>query len=194
MPPWWCFSVASSSFIGLLNDLFPGVDPPRVVDISLARCITKATEDSGLWPDQQFTLKVAQLDELLAIRHCVFVMGPAGAGKSACWKTLSRARGNKEPQRKVRVAHLNPKVLPTEDLYGHIALQSREWKDGLLSSIMRDLGQIEDDKPKWYVRPLPPLSTHAQANFIKLTPLSSGSSSTVGHRIPRLCFTPKFTA
>mmetsp|Transcript_5314 Transcript_5314/g.18078 ORF Transcript_5314/g.18078 Transcript_5314/m.18078 type:complete len:87 (-) Transcript_5314:914-1174(-) len=31
----------------------------------------------------------------------------------------------------------------------------REWKDGLLSSIMRDLGQIEDDKPKWYVS-LPP--------------------------------------
>jgi dynein heavy chain len=139
----------------LLNDLFPGVDPPRVVDVSLTRCIIKATEDSGLWPDQQFTLKVAQLDELLAIRHCVFVMGPAGAGKSTCWKTLSRARGNKDPQRKVRVAHLNPKVLPTEDLYGHIALQSREWKDGLLSSIMRDLGQIEDDKPKWYVS-LPP--------------------------------------
>ena len=133
----------------MLNDLFPGVDPPRVVDVSLTRCIIKATEDSGLWPDQQFTLKVAQLDELLAIRHCVFVMGPAGAGKSTCWKTLSRARGNKDPQRKVRVAHLNPKVLPTEDLYGHIALQSREWKDGLLSSIMRDLGQIEDDKPKW---------------------------------------------
>lgn len=120
-----------------------------MVDVSLTRCIIKATEDSGLWPDQQFTLKVAQLDELLAIRHCVFVMGPAGAGKSTCWKTLSRARGNKDPQRKVRVAHLNPKVLPTEDLYGHIALQSREWKDGLLSSIMRDLGQIEDDKPKW---------------------------------------------
>mmetsp|Transcript_29475 Transcript_29475/g.95502 ORF Transcript_29475/g.95502 Transcript_29475/m.95502 type:complete len:109 (-) Transcript_29475:988-1314(-) len=95
----------------------------------MTRCIIKATEDSGLWP--------------------------AGAGKSTCWKTLSRARGNKDPQRKVRVAHLNPKVLPTEDLYGHIALQSREWKDGLLSSIMRDLGQIEDDKPKWYVS-LPP--------------------------------------
>jgi len=120
-----------------------------MVDKNLARFVTKATEDSGLWPDVEFTLKVAQLDELLAIRHCVFVMGLAGAGKSSCWKTLAQALGNKEPQQKVCVANLNPKVLPTEDLYGHIALQTREWKDGLLSSIMRALGQIKDTKPKW---------------------------------------------
>jgi dynein heavy chain len=42
-------------------------------------------------------------------------------------------------------------VIPTEVLYGHVMLQSREWKDGLLSSIMRDLGKLEDDKPKWIV-------------------------------------------
>ena len=78
-------------------------------------------------------------------------MGPAGAGKSVTWKMLARARDDKDPQQKVYIAHLNPKVIPTEVLYGHIMLQSREWKDGLLSSIMRDLGQLEDDKPKWYV-------------------------------------------
>jgi dynein heavy chain len=138
-------------FFGLLNDLFPGVNPPRVVDSSLATSIIKAIEESDLWPDEHFTLKVAQLDELLAIRHCVFVMGPAGAGKSVTWKMLARARDDKDPQQKVYIAHLNPKVIPTEVLYGHIMLQSREWKDGLLSSIMRDLGQLEDDKPKWYV-------------------------------------------
>ena len=142
--------MCQTTTIGLLNDLFPGIDPQRMVDVSLARSVVKAIEDSNLWPDERFTVKVTQLDELLAIRHCVFVMGPAGAGKSTTWKTLAQARGNKEPNRKVRISHLNPKVLPTEDLYGHITLQSREWKDGLLSSIMRDLGQIEDTKPKWY--------------------------------------------
>mmetsp|Transcript_30055 Transcript_30055/g.92958 ORF Transcript_30055/g.92958 Transcript_30055/m.92958 type:complete len:260 (+) Transcript_30055:5073-5852(+) len=144
--------VSAMSNIGLLNDLFPGVDPPRMVDASLAQCTLKAIEDFDLWPDERFTLKVAQLDELVAIRHCVFVMGSAGAGKSTIWKTLVQARGHREPQQKIRVAYLNPKVLPTEDLYGHIVLQSREWKDGLLSSIMRDLGQITDDYPKWCVR------------------------------------------
>jgi|MDSV01.2.fsa_nt_gb dynein heavy chain len=134
---------------GLLNDLFPGVDPPRVVDATLERCVIKATERLSLWPDEHFTLKVTQLNELLAIRHCVFVMGPAGSGKSTCWKTLSSAVGDMAHHQKVRVACLNPKVMPTEDLYGHITLQTREWKDGLLSHIMRNLGQINDDQPKW---------------------------------------------
>mmetsp|Transcript_35324 Transcript_35324/g.109458 ORF Transcript_35324/g.109458 Transcript_35324/m.109458 type:complete len:112 (-) Transcript_35324:13-348(-) len=89
-------------------------------------------------------------------------MGPAGAGKTTCWKMLSYALGINESQRKVRVCYLNPKVLPTEDLYGHITLQTREWKDGLLSSIMRDLGQIEDDKPKWIV-----LDGDLDANWIE---------------------------
>lgn len=31
-------------------------------------------------------MKVVQLEELLQIRHCVFVMGPPGAGKSQSWK------------------------------------------------------------------------------------------------------------
>lgn len=39
-----------------------------------------------------FRLKVVQLEELLQIRHCVFVMGPPGAGKTQAWKTLAEAR------------------------------------------------------------------------------------------------------
>ena len=46
----------------------------------------------GLWPDDGFMLKVVQLEELLAIRHCVFVMGPAGAGKTQTWQTLQSTR------------------------------------------------------------------------------------------------------
>jgi MoxR-like ATPase len=39
-----------------------------------------------------YRLKVVQLEELLQIRHCVFVMGPPGAGKTQAWKTLAEAR------------------------------------------------------------------------------------------------------
>ena len=41
--------------------------------------------ESKLYPEPEFILKVVQLGELLAIRHCVFVMGPAGCGKSSTW-------------------------------------------------------------------------------------------------------------
>jgi dynein heavy chain, axonemal len=39
----------------------------------------------------EFIKKVVQLKELLEIRHCVFLMGPPGAGKTATWKALARA-------------------------------------------------------------------------------------------------------
>jgi dynein heavy chain len=36
--------------------------------------------------DDDFTLRVVQLSELLAIRHCVFLMGPTGSGRSEVYK------------------------------------------------------------------------------------------------------------
>jgi len=45
---------------------------------------------------------VVQLEELLAIRHCVFIMGPPGAGKTQCWKTLAQARKLRNNPTKVR--------------------------------------------------------------------------------------------
>uniref|UniRef100_A0A7S2QUS9 Uncharacterized protein n=1 Tax=Triparma pacifica TaxID=91992 RepID=A0A7S2QUS9_9STRA len=149
-------------FFGLLNDLFPGLDPPRVVDEDLGKNVSLSCEQHGLWADETFRLKCLQLEELLRIRHCVFVMGPAGAGKSACWKMLAGGLTISDPQNKVKVVDLNPKVLPTEDLYGHVSLQTREWKDGLLSVIMRDLGQIPDEKPKWIL-----LDGDLDANWIE---------------------------
>jgi hypothetical protein len=46
---------------------------------------------------------------------------------------------------------INPKSVKTEELYGYISMATREWKDGLLSKIMRDLGEIPDEKPKWII-------------------------------------------
>ncbi len=103
-----------------------------------------------------------QLDELLDIRHCVFIMGPPGAGKSTCWKMLQAARNLRTPDNKVKTVDLNPKTMPTEELYGHIRMSTREWKDGLLSSIMRDLGRIPNEHPKWLI-----LDGDLDANWIE---------------------------
>lgn len=44
------------------------------------------TVDMKLTRDDDFTLRVVQLSELLAIRHCVFLMGPTGSGRSEVYK------------------------------------------------------------------------------------------------------------
>jgi len=79
-------------FMGLLGDLFPGIDPPRKRDMKFEDIICEATKEANLDPEPEFILKVVQLKELLAIRHCVFVMGPPGAGKSTTWKILGKAQ------------------------------------------------------------------------------------------------------
>lgn len=57
-------------FMGLLNDLFPGVDMPRKCDAQFERVIEETTAEMKLTVDPDFTLRVVQLSELLAIR-CV---------------------------------------------------------------------------------------------------------------------------
>jgi dynein heavy chain, axonemal len=85
-----------------------------------------------------------------------------GAGKSTSWKMLQAARNHRYPTNKVKTVDINPKVMPTEELYGHISMATREWKDGLLSSVMRDLGRIPNESPKWLI-----LDGDLDANWIE---------------------------
>ncbi|KAG2769665.1 Dynein alpha chain, flagellar outer arm [Phytophthora cactorum] len=161
-------------FFGLLGDLFPRDspnvdvrnDPPRKRDMELESMVQGASEAIGNTPRPEFMLKVVQLSELLAIRHCVFVMGPPASGKTETWKTLKKAREIMGTP--MEVQDLNPKSVSTNELYGYIVLKTREWKDGLLSRIMRDLGSRrrdngdEDNNPKWII-----LDGDLDANWIE---------------------------
>jgi dynein heavy chain len=151
-------------FFGLLKDLFPGCNPPRSVDEELEKYVTQACSALQLHPDETFCLKCVQLEELLAIRHCVFVMGPPGAGKSTTWRALQKSRDLRPASEnlKTKTVDLNPKAIATKELYGFITMATREWKDGLLSKIMRDLGQIPNEQPKWII-----LDGDLDANWIE---------------------------
>ena len=147
-------------FFGLLGDLFPNMDPPRKINETLEAAVTAACEEMGLDADDTFRLKVVQLEELIAIRHCTFVMGPPAAGKSTCWKTLAKARG--QLGHKTKFVDLNPKAVSPAELYGYVHPATREWKDGLLSCIMRDLGNEPNSNPKWII-----LDGDLDANWIE---------------------------
>ena len=76
-------------------------------------------------------------------------MGPPAAGKSETWRTLAKAQtiGGQ----KTKVQDINPKSITPQELYGYITLATREWKDGLLSKVMRDMGNENDENPKWII-------------------------------------------
>jgi dynein heavy chain len=85
-------------FLGLLSVLFPGINPPRKTDESLESFVRKVCTKLGNHPMIFFVcIKVIQL---LGERPyvTVFLLGPAGAGKSQCWRTLKEAH-QAQPQR-----------------------------------------------------------------------------------------------
>jgi dynein heavy chain len=122
--------------------------------------IEAVAKESGMYEDPEFILKIVQLSELLVIRHCVFTMGPPAAGKSTSWRMLAKA--NDKMGNKTTWVDLNPKVTSTNELYGVVLLATREWKDGLMSLTLRDLGQVPDSNPKWVI-----LDGDLDANWIE---------------------------
>ncbi|XP_078394996.1 dynein axonemal heavy chain 11-like [Cetorhinus maximus] len=136
-------------FMGLIGDLFPVLDVPRKRNQEFEQMVRQSTLELSLQHEENFILKVVQLEELLAVRHSVFVVGNAGTGKSQILKTLFRTYVN--VKRKPLWNDLNPKAVSTDEMFGFIHPATREWKDGLFSSIMREQANIMHDGPKWIV-------------------------------------------
>ncbi|XP_056405417.1 dynein axonemal heavy chain 9 [Hyla sarda] len=136
-------------FMGLIGDLFPALDVPRKRDMDFETFVKQAVLDLKLQAEDNFVLKVVQLEELLAVRHSVFIVGNAGTGKSQVLKSLNKTYGIMK--RRPVWTDLNPKAVTNDELFGIINPSTREWKDGLFSSVMRELANITHDGPKWIV-------------------------------------------
>lgn len=54
--------------------------------------VKQAATELGYQPDETFCLKISQLRELFVVRWSVFLLGPAGCGKTAIWRTLMKAQ------------------------------------------------------------------------------------------------------
>ncbi|XP_065591372.1 dynein axonemal heavy chain 17 isoform X1 [Cyrtonyx montezumae] len=136
-------------FMGLIRDLFPALDVPRKRDLTFEKVITQSVLELKLQAEESFVLKVVQLEELLQVRHSVFVIGNAGCGKSQVLKSLNKTYHNMK--RKPVTVDLDPKAVTCDELFGIIHPATREWKDGLFSSTMRDLANITHKGPKWII-------------------------------------------
>ncbi|NXX48555.1 DYH17 protein, partial [Tricholaema leucomelas] len=136
-------------FMGLIGDLFPALDVPRKRDLDFEKIIKQSILELKLQAEESFVLKVVQLEELLQVRHSVFVVGNAGCGKSQVLRSLNKTYKNMK--RKPVTVDLDPKAVTCDELFGVIHPSTREWKDGLFSSAMRDLANITHKGPKWII-------------------------------------------
>uniref|UniRef100_A0A0G4GMS7 Dynein-1, subspecies f n=1 Tax=Chromera velia CCMP2878 TaxID=1169474 RepID=A0A0G4GMS7_9ALVE len=140
-------------FLRLIEDLFPGIEAPTKTNQDLAKVVKDQAKEDKLQQEDAFILKVVQLKEILEVRHCCFVLGPPGCGKTVVWKTLCKV--NKKLGEDAVFEALNPKGISSSELYGYVT-KTKEWKDGVIAVTMRDMckeqnGYKPSHKHKWII-------------------------------------------
>ncbi|XP_042636525.1 dynein axonemal heavy chain 10 [Orycteropus afer afer] len=136
-------------FLGLISDLFPGLDCPRVRYPNFNDAVEQVLEENGyvILPVQ--VDKVVQMFETMLTRHTTMVVGPTGGGKSVVINALCQAQTKLGLLTKLYI--LNPKAVSVIELYGILDPATRDWTDGVLSNIFREINKPTDKKERKYI-------------------------------------------
>ncbi|XP_031362138.1 dynein axonemal heavy chain 10 [Lonchura striata] len=136
-------------FLGLISDLFPGLDCPRVRYPDFNDAVEQVLEERGYIVLPVQVDKVVQMYETMLTRHTTMVVGPTGGGKTVVIKTLCQAQNKLGLLTKLYT--LNPKAMSVIELYGILDPVTRDWTDGVLSNIFRDINRPTDKKERRYI-------------------------------------------
>jgi dynein heavy chain len=102
----------------------------------------------------ELTDKVIQMYETQLVRHTTMIVGPTGGGKTLVLETLKNSRLTAE-NIVVKMHVLNPKAQPLNELYGEMDPVSRDWTDGILSKLFRELNERlpagKENEVRWIV-------------------------------------------
>jgi dynein heavy chain len=140
-------------FLRLIQDLFPGINPKPFKEPAFEKTCIDVVKRRGLQSDPGFIVKVTSLLDILMVRHCCFIIGPTGCSKTECWKSLLDAL--REIGQEGLWEQVNPKSITSDELYG-IMTKTKEWKDGAIAVIMRNMSkEMNGYKPshvhKWVI-------------------------------------------
>ncbi len=143
-------------FMGILHDLFPGIEVPVVENVDLRSAIAEEMAANNIQPVEKLIDKIEQFYDTKTIRHGVMIIGSTCSGKSTVWKTLQGSMNRLSKSKPenfvaVRTFPINPKAMSLNSLYGSYNPTTNEWTDGVLSSTMRTVCLDEKKDQKWLV-------------------------------------------
>lgn len=149
-------------FLALVSDLFPSVDIREVVNAELNTEIKRCLTENGHQVVDLFVTKILQLQETMVVRHGVMLVGETYTGKSCNAETLRQSLSNLHKQglqvhheahrrfiNETHVHTLNPKSITMGEMYGDVHRITREWQDGVLSNLIRDLVKLTTPDRHW---------------------------------------------
>ncbi|KAF7991046.1 hypothetical protein HCN44_000861 [Aphidius gifuensis] len=144
-------------FLGLLKDVFPQIDTTMSINTyddkkEFKKSLIELCDSKNLKGD--LTERCEQLYDHLKNRTGVAIVGPSGSGKSLVIKILAEALG--KIGENIKRIIIYPGAIPRVRLLGKVDTQTREWKDGLLSSQISSAGNSSiwivfngDVEPGW---------------------------------------------
>ncbi|XP_023246189.1 cytoplasmic dynein 2 heavy chain 1 [Copidosoma floridanum] len=135
----------TATFVSLLNDVFSTTDASKATHETrkLESVLASLCEAQGL--HESLITRCVQLKDQLQSRSGVAVVGPPGSGKSLIIKTLADATLKTEEA--VKLFNIYPGAISKAQLLGVVDAQTREFKEGLLSSIISNMG----NEPVWII-------------------------------------------
>ncbi|RMZ84735.1 hypothetical protein DV737_g982, partial [Chaetothyriales sp. CBS 132003] len=124
--------------IALQERDFPGVEYVPADLTKLRAAISEVMQELHLTPTEAWMTKVIQLYQIQNIHHGVMMVGQSASGKATIWKVLQEALQKVDGIEGIHHV-IDPKVMSKEALYGSLDSTTREWTDGLFTSILRKI-------------------------------------------------------
>jgi dynein heavy chain len=131
-------------FRALVKDLFPGVLIVQNINEALLQDIKSELQSKALQSPESFIKKIFELGETMLVRYGTMILGPSMSGKSTLIRTLATCKN-------CSLSVLNPKSITIGELYGDMNHLTQDWKDGLASSIFREITNCPNPELRWVV-------------------------------------------
>lgn len=124
-------------------------------ELELQNALKSICEIQGCSSSDRWISKAIQLHKVQLSQQGVILVGSSGTGKSYLWKSLVKALSSMAEEGTEYVQHvIDPKVISKSDLFGYLDPITREWNDGLFTSIIRKLNEDihgEKNRKTWIV-------------------------------------------
>lgn len=133
-------------FKEICMQIFPSNANICTVSTPIESFIKECLKEHGFESTAYFVNKIEQIYRMLTIRDGIIIVGNAMSGKTSAWQILANTLHNIKSNPNTSITEydvvyriVNPKSISMEQLYGHTDPMTREWHEGLIEKLFREM-------------------------------------------------------